>query len=70
MKKKFEENPYAFVGAALGLGYVLGGGLFTPTTARIIKLATRAAAVPLVRDHLIGFAEASLDGMISKMGKK
>ncbi len=70
MRKKFEENPYAFVGAALGVGYVLGGGLFTPTTARLIKLATRVAAVPLVRDHLVGMAEASIDGVISKLGKK
>ena len=38
LKGRVERNPYGMVAAALGVGYVLGGGLFTPHH--------RAAAAP------------------------
>jgi len=61
---KVEENPWGMVLAALGVGYVLGGGLFTSTTARVLKLGARMAAIPVVRDKLIDVAEAAVDGIL------
>jgi hypothetical protein len=62
LKGRVERHPYGMVLAALGVGYVLGGGLFTPLTARMIRLGVRLAALPFVKDELIGMAEAALHG--------
>lgn len=63
LRGRVERHPYGMVAAALGIGYVLGGGLFTPTTARMVRLAMKLAALPLVKDELIGMAEAAVDGL-------
>jgi hypothetical protein len=60
MRHRTRRHPYAMVAAALGVGYVLGGGLFTRTTARLLGVAGRVAALPLIRSELIGLAEAVL----------
>ncbi len=62
IKGRVERNPYGMVAAALGVGYVLGGGLFTPLTGRILKLGMRLAMLPFVKDELIGMAESALHG--------
>ncbi len=62
LKGRVERNPYGMVAAALGVGYVLGGGLFTPLTGRILKLGVRLAMLPFVKDELMGMAEAALQG--------
>ena len=62
LKGRVERNPYGMVAAAIGVGYVLGGGLFTPLTARIIKLGVRLAMLPFVKDELLGMAETALQG--------
>lgn len=62
LRGRVERNPYGMVAAALGVGYVLGGGLFTPLTARIIRLGVRLAALPLVKDELMGMAEQAFNG--------
>ncbi|MEW5737317.1 MAG: hypothetical protein AB1938_00235 [Myxococcota bacterium] len=67
LTEKVEKNPYGMVAAALGIGYVLGGGLFTPTTMRILKMGSRLAAIPAVRDRLLDVAEAAVDGLVSRM---
>jgi hypothetical protein len=63
---KVEKNPYALVAAALGAGYVLGGGLLTPTTARLLRLGLKLASVPMVRERLLDMAEAAADGVLSQ----
>ena len=68
IRGRVERHPYGMVAAALGIGYVLGGGLFTPTTARIVRLAMKLAALPLVKDELIGMAEAAVDGFAGRGG--
>ncbi|WP_224367181.1 hypothetical protein [Hyalangium versicolor] len=62
IKGRVDRNPYGMVAAALGVGYVLGGGLFTPLTGRILKLGARLAMLPFVKDELLGMAEAALQG--------
>lgn len=63
---KVDRHPYGTVAAALGVGYLLGGGLFSPLTARIIgfgvRLGVRLAAIPVLRDELFGFVEALGEG--------
>jgi ElaB/YqjD/DUF883 family membrane-anchored ribosome-binding protein len=67
LTEKVEKNPYGMVAAALGIGYVLGGGLFTPTTMRLLRMGSKLAALPPVRDKLLDLAEAAVDGLVSKM---
>jgi hypothetical protein len=62
LKGRVDRNPYGMVAAALGVGYVLGGGLFTPLTGRILKLGVRLAMLPFVKDELLGMAETALRG--------
>lgn len=62
LKGRVQRNPYGTIAAAIGVGYLLGGGLFTPLTARIVRLGMRLAAVPLVKDELLSMAESALQG--------
>ncbi|HVG64148.1 MAG TPA: hypothetical protein VNA24_36630 [Hyalangium sp.] len=62
IKGRVDRNPYGMMAAALGVGYVLGGGLFTPLTGRILKLGVRLAMLPFVKDELLGMAETALRG--------
>ncbi|QAT86606.1 hypothetical protein EJ065_5068 [Corallococcus coralloides] len=62
LKGRVERNPYGTLAIAVGVGYVLGGGLFTPLTGRILKLGVRLAALPFVKDELMGMAESAFQG--------
>ena len=54
--KHTRANPGRSVALALGAGYVLGGGLFTGLTARLVgaavRIGLRVAVVPLVTDSI------------------
>lgn len=65
LSEKVERAPYAMLSAALGVGYVLGGGLFTPTTGRLLRLGAKLAAIPQVRERLLDVAEAAIDGVLA-----
>lgn len=43
----YEDNPFAVLAAAAGAGYILGGGLFTPFTKRILKIGMKGLVIPL-----------------------
>ena len=66
LKGRVDRHPYGMLAAAAGIGYVLAGGLFTPLTARIIRLGMRLAAIPLVKDELIGMAESAMGGFSAR----
>ncbi|RKH58595.1 hypothetical protein [Corallococcus aberystwythensis] len=68
LKGRVERNPYGTLAIAAGVGYVLGGGLFTPLTGRILKLGVRLAALPFVKDELLGMAESAFQGYQSGRG--
>lgn len=63
---RVSRNPYGMMAAALGVGYVLGGGFFSPLTARIVglglKMGLRLAAIPFIESELRGFAESVVNG--------
>ena len=46
LSKMYKDNPYAMIGLAFGVGYLLGGGLFTPFSLRVGRVGT--FAVPLL----------------------
>ncbi|MBL8954081.1 MAG: hypothetical protein JNK82_25115 [Myxococcaceae bacterium] len=65
---KVIENPYGMLAAAFAVGYVVGGGLFTKTTARVVQLGARLAMIPQVREPLLDLAEQALDGILQNKG--
>src|SRR5687768_21777 len=68
IKGRVDRHPYGMVLAAMGVGYVLGGGLFTPFTARMLRLGLKLAAIPLVKDELVGMAESAVDRISNSGG--
>jgi hypothetical protein len=62
LKGRADRHPYGTVAAALGIGYVLGGGLFTPLTARIvrmgIRIGMRLAVLPLLKQEVAEIMES------------
>jgi hypothetical protein len=60
------RHPYGMMGVALGIGYVLGGGFFSPLTGRIVglglKMGLRLAAIPFLESELRGLAEGVANG--------
>ena len=55
--RQTREHPVRSVAMAVGLGYVLGGGLFSRLTARIvgtgIRMGLRTALLPFVTEGLL-----------------
>lgn len=50
--RRMREEPVKTMAIAFGVGYVAGGGFFTPTTGRIVRLATRLWLLPALRREL------------------
>jgi hypothetical protein len=63
---RVNRHPYATLAAAVGIGYVLGGGLFSRLTGRVLglglRLGIRLAAIPLLKEELYGLAEGLAGG--------
>jgi hypothetical protein len=56
LEERVGRNPYGMVAGAIGIGFVLGGGLFTRMTARIVGAGLRIglmAALPLLKNELL-----------------
>lgn len=65
-----ERSPYLSIAAAVGVGYVVGGGLFTGTTVRLLRLGLKIAAVPMVQDQLLDLAETVIDQVLASAKPK
>jgi hypothetical protein len=63
---RVRRNPYGMIAAALGAGYVLGGGLFSPLTARLVgfgvRMGLRLAAIPFLENELRELTESVVNG--------
>jgi ElaB/YqjD/DUF883 family membrane-anchored ribosome-binding protein len=64
-REMVEEHPWRALGMALGAGYVVGGGLLTPLTGRmlygVLRIGVRLAALPLVRDELMSLLQTATE---------
>jgi hypothetical protein len=52
LRGRVDRHPIGMVLAAVGVGYVLGGGLFSPVTGRLLKIGLRLALVPIIKNQL------------------
>lgn len=62
LRGRIERHPYQTLLIAVGVGYVLGGGLFTSLTSTLVRSSLKVAALPVVRSQLMALAEAALSG--------
>ena len=53
IEKRVERNPLGMVAAAAGLGFVIGGGLFRPLAARLVRMGLRAAIMPIAEQAVV-----------------
>jgi hypothetical protein len=62
LEGQVSRHPYATVAAALGIGYALGGGIFTPLTGRLVRLGVRigirTALLPILKAEVSELAAA------------
>lgn len=47
-----EAHPWGVALTAMGVGYVLGGGLFTRLTARLLCLGTKTMFLPMLEERI------------------
>ena len=52
LRGRVERHPIGMVLGALGVGYLLGGGLFSPLTGRLVRVGMRLALVPIIKSQL------------------
>lgn len=64
LSRQANEHPGRTVAIALGAGYLLGGGLFSRLTARILgtglRIGLRVALVPVVTQGIVALGEGLL----------
>ncbi len=69
---RVRRNPYGMVAGALGIGFVLGGGLFTRLAARILGAGLRIglmAALPILEKEIVQAVTGSKTLDINKKKK-
>jgi hypothetical protein len=61
LQGRVDRHPFGTLVAAAGIGYLLGGGLFTRLTARMLgftlRTGLRLAVIPMIQDELLGLAD-------------
>ena len=60
LSQRAMAHPYQTLLIAAGVGYVLGGGLFTRLTMSMLRAGVRMGVLPLVRRALLDAAEVAL----------
>jgi hypothetical protein len=57
---RVDRHPYGMIAAAVGVGYILGGGLFSGLTGGLVRMGLRVAALPFVKQELLNLAKGAL----------
>ena len=52
LRGRVQRNPIGMVLAGLGVGYFLGGGLFSPFTGKLLRYGLRIALIPILKSQL------------------
>lgn len=60
LSDRVREHPYQSLLIALGVGYILGGGLFTRLTLNMLRAGVRVATIPVIQGELVGLATTVL----------
>ena len=66
LSENVRARPYASLAMALGAGYVLGGGLTSRTTVRVVTLGFKVAMLPFFQEKLLSVADAALKKALKK----
>src|SRR5438105_10573406 len=53
---RVNRAPIASVFIAVGIGYVLGGGLFSPVIKKVLKVGVRLALIFFIRGQIVALA--------------
>ena len=71
---RVRRNPLGMVAAALGLGFVLGGGLTTSLARRLLGIGVnrgiRLVLLPMLTEHLWGLAGSKRTGASTEGGQE
>ncbi len=59
------DNPLIAVGVAVGVGFVLGGGVGGRSVSRLLALASKAAQTPWLQNKLMDFAEQGVEAFLN-----
>jgi ElaB/YqjD/DUF883 family membrane-anchored ribosome-binding protein len=57
VERQARQSPYATLGLAAGIGFVIGGGLASPLGQTLLRLSVRTFGPPLVNAALSGALE-------------
>lgn len=60
IRDRVVAHPYQALFVAAGVGYVLGGGLFSRLTLTVVRLGMRVGTLPVVQRELVRVAEAAM----------
>jgi hypothetical protein len=65
LASQVRNNPLLAVGVAVGVGFVLGGGVGGRSLGRLLTLASKAAQTPWLQNKLMDFAEQGIDSWLN-----
>jgi len=66
VRENVRTRPYASLAMAFGAGYILGGGLNSRMTMRVLSLGLKVAMLPMVQDKLLSAADVVLKEALKK----
>jgi hypothetical protein len=73
LEDQIARNPYGIMAGAVAVGFVLGGGLFTRLTARIVGAGLRIglmAALPLLKEEALSAVDRSRAASRAKVDER
>lgn len=66
---RMQRAPYQTMAIAFGVGYVLGGGLFSSLTGKALRIGFKAMLVPMLNAKLAELGEAAAQGARGVSGR-